>query len=64
MGDNILNWLTHDDNFINIPEPKAPGSNLVVDQNTMITLGIAYLVVIPLLLIGGGVLIWLRRRKR
>jgi len=64
MGDNILNWLTHDDNFINIPEPKAPGSDLVVNQETMITLGIAYLVVIPLLLIGGGVLIWLRRRKR
>ena len=64
MGENILNWLTHDDNFINIPEPKAPGSHLAVKQNTMITLGILYLAVIPLILIGGGVFIWLRRRKR
>lgn len=64
MGDNILNWLTHDDNFINIPEPKAPGSNLAVNQDTMITLGIFYLAVIPLILIGGGVFVWLRRRKR
>jgi len=64
MGDNILNWLTHDDNFINIPEPKAPGSHMAVKPNTMITLGILYLAVIPLLLIGGGVFIWLRRRKR
>ena len=64
MGDNILNWLTHDDNFINVPEPKAPGSHLAVNQNTMITLGIFYLAVIPLILIGGGVFIWLRRRKR
>lgn len=64
MGENILNWLTHDDKFINIPEPKAPGSHLAVKQDTMITLGILYLAVIPLILIGGGVFIWLRRRKR
>jgi ABC-type uncharacterized transport system involved in gliding motility auxiliary subunit len=64
MGDNILNWLTHDDNFINIPEPKAPGSQLAVKENTMITLGALYLAIIPLLLLGGGLFIWLRRRKR
>ncbi len=64
MGDNILNWLTHDDNFINIPERKAPGSHMAVKPDTMITLGILYLAVIPLILIGGGVFIWLRRRKR
>lgn len=64
MGENILNWLTHDDNFINIPEPKAPGSQLAVEQNTMITLGVFYLLVIPLSLLGGGLFIWLRRRKR
>ena len=64
MAENILNWLTHDDNFINIPEPTAPGSHLAVNQNTMITLGTLYLAVIPLLLVGAGVFIWLRRRKR
>ncbi|MEJ2450363.1 MAG: Gldg family protein [Gammaproteobacteria bacterium] len=64
MADNILNWLTHDDNFINIPERTAPGSHLVVSKNAMISLGTLYLVVIPLLLVGAGVLIWLRRRKR
>jgi ABC-type uncharacterized transport system involved in gliding motility auxiliary subunit len=64
MGENILNWLTHDDNFINIPEPQAPGSQLAVDEHTMITLGIFYLAVIPLFLLGGGLFIWLHRRKR
>jgi ABC-type uncharacterized transport system involved in gliding motility auxiliary subunit len=64
MAENILNWLSHDDNFINIPEPSAPGSHLVVNQNTMISLGAIYLAVIPLLLVGAGVFIWLRRRKR
>jgi len=64
MAENILNWLTHDDNFINIPEAKAPGSNLAVDKDTMIALGTVYLLVIPLLLVGGGVFVWLRRRKR
>lgn len=64
LASNILNWLTNDNTFINIPEPSAPGSHLVVNKNTMITLGTLYLIVIPLLLIAAGVFIWLRRRKR
>lgn len=64
MGENIINWLTHDDNFIDIPARTAPGSKLVVDQSMMIILGASYLLVIPVILAGSGVFIWLRRRKR
>jgi len=64
MGENIINWLTHDDNFIDIPARTAPGSKLVVDQTMMIVLGASYLLVIPIILAGSGVFIWLRRRKR
>ncbi len=64
MGENIINWLTHDDNFIDIPARTAPGSKLVVDEDMMILLGASYLLVIPVLLVGSGVFIWLRRRKR
>jgi ABC-type uncharacterized transport system involved in gliding motility auxiliary subunit len=64
MGENIINWLTHDDSFIDIPPATAPDAKLAVEQNTMIMLGFLYLLVIPLLLIGSGVFIWLRRRKR
>lgn len=64
MGENILNWLTHDDSFIDIPPATAPDAKIAVDQKTMIMLGVVYLLVIPILLIGAGVFIWLRRRKR
>ena len=64
MGEHILNWLTHDDNFINIPEPKAPGTHIVLTDTSMWMFGVLYLVILPLLLIIGGVVIWLRRRKR
>ncbi len=64
MGENIFNWLTHDDNFIDIPPRVAPDAKLVVDENSMIMLGATYLLIIPLLLVGSGVFIWLRRRKR
>jgi ABC-type uncharacterized transport system involved in gliding motility auxiliary subunit len=64
MGENILNWLTHDDNFINIPERKAPGTNLALSATAMGVFGFVYLAAIPLLLIIGGVVVWLRRRKR
>lgn len=64
MGENIMNWLTHDDNFIDIPPRVAPDAKLVVSKNSMIMLGATYLLIIPLLLGGSGVFIWLRRRKR
>lgn len=64
MGENILNWLTHDDNFIDIPTEKAPDAHLAISKNAMIVLGFVYLLAITALLIGAGVFIWLRRRNR
>jgi len=64
MAENILNWLTHDDNFINIPPAKAPDAHLSLEKNSMILLGIFYYLVITSLLIGAGIFVWLRRRKR
>ncbi len=64
LGVNIINWLTHDDSFIDIPTATAPDAMLVVNETSMILLGTLYLLIIPLVLIGAGVYIWLRRRKR
>ena len=64
MGENILNWLTHDDNFIDIPTAKAPDAQLAMGKTGMIVLGFLYLLVITFMLIGAGVFIWLRRRNR
>ena len=64
FGENIMNWLTHDDNFIDIPQAKAPDAEIVVTESGMIMFGVLYFIVIPLSLIGAGVFIWLKRRKR
>ncbi len=64
MGENIFNWLSHDDNFIDIPQAKAPDAEMVVTETGMIMFGLLYFIIIPLMLIGAGVFIWLKRRKR
>ena len=64
LGENIFNWLTHDDSFIDIPTAKAPDAQLDMGKTGMIVLGFLYLLGITLLLIGAGVFIWLRRRNR
>ncbi len=64
LGYNIINWLSHDDNFISIPATTAPDTELVLEERTWSLLGLAYLIVLPVLLLGSGIVIWLRRRKR
>ena len=64
LGYKIINWLSHDDNFISIPSSTAPDTELVLEERTWSLLGLLFLIVIPVLLLGAGIIIWLRRRKR
>ena len=64
MGYNILNWLSHDDQFISIPSTTAPDTELTLEELTWSILGIIILVVLPLLLLTCGIFIWFRRRKQ
>lgn len=64
FAENIINWLTHDDNFIDIPQAKAPDAEIVVTEKGMILFGLLYFIIIPLFLIGAGIFIWFKRRKR
>ena len=64
MGYNILNWLSHDDNFISIPSSTAPDTELVLDELTWSIAGLLFLIVFPVLLLAGGITIWIKRRKR
>ena len=64
LGYNIINWLSHDDNFISIPSTTAPDTELVLEKRTWSLLGMAFLIVLPLILLGSGIVIWLKRRKR
>jgi len=64
LGYNIINWLSHDDNFIAIPARNAPDKELTMSETAWSVLGLFFLIILPLLLLASGVSIWLRRRKR
>jgi len=63
LGFRIINWLTHDDQFIEIPPKIARGKSLQLSKISIAVIGFGFLLVLPLLLIGTGIIIW-RRRKR
>lgn len=64
LGINIANWLGSDDRFIDIPIRTAPDQGLEFTPVTTAIIGFGFLLVMPLLLIGSGLLIWFRRRRR
>lgn len=64
MGHAIINWLSNDDSFIDIPSVTAPDSQLNLDQATWSVAGLLFLVGIPVGLMIAGIIVWLKRRKR
>lgn len=64
MGHAIINWLSNDDSFIDIPSATAPDSQLNLDQATWSMVGLLFLVGIPIGLVAAGITVWLKRRKR
>ncbi|MHB8622185.1 MAG: GldG family protein [Sulfuricaulis sp.] len=64
LGMSIINWLSQDDAYVNIPIKTALDRTLNLSRNAQIAIAAGFLVLLPLLMIGSGVFIWLRRRKR
>ena len=63
LGLNILNWLSHDDSFININPESAPDRTLTLSHTDQALISLGFLFALPLLLIATGLLIWARRRR-
>ena len=63
LGLNILNWLAHEDRFININPQSAPDRTLILSKGDQSLIGLGFLFLIPLALIACGLIIWLRRRR-
>jgi len=63
LGYNIINWLSHDDAFIDIPSRTAPDTELTLGSLTWSILGLLFLFGLPLLLLGYGLYTWWQRRK-
>ena len=64
MGLRMINWLIHDDRFIDIPAKTATGKSLQLSQVGVAVIGFGFLVIIPLLLMGTGFYIWRKRKQR
>ena len=64
LGLNIINWLSHDDNLIDIPVKSSPDNSLELGSTAQIIIGFGFIVFIPGVLLISGLWIWLRRRKR
>jgi ABC-type uncharacterized transport system involved in gliding motility auxiliary subunit len=61
---NIVNWLSSDDALIDIPARTAPDLSLQLSRTEIMIIGGGFLLLVPVLLLGSGLFIWFRRRRR
>lgn len=59
----IFNWLSRDDSLVGIKTNPAPDLMFNLDQRISISLALFFLIGLPLLLLGMGTWIWLKRRR-
>jgi len=64
LGFRIINWLTHDDQFIEIPNNITPGKSLNLTNTSIAIIGFGFLLILPLLLMVTGLYIWHKRKKQ
>ncbi|MDM8564280.1 Gldg family protein [Candidatus Halobeggiatoa sp. HSG11] len=63
LGIKMMNWLSEDDVFVNIPIKTAVDLSLDLSPKTAIFLGAFFLFILPITLISIGIIVWLKRRK-
>lgn len=61
---SIINWLSHDDAYINIPVRIVSDQLLNLSMGTRRMLMLFFVFGLPLAMVASGLGIWLRRRKR
>jgi ABC-type uncharacterized transport system involved in gliding motility auxiliary subunit len=64
LGLRMVNWLAHDDRFIEIPAKTASDKTLHLTRISVALMGFGFLIVLPLLLAGTGFFIWRKRKRR
>lgn len=64
IGLSLVQWLNHDDSFIDVPAKTAPDLTLEITPTWTLVFGLGFLMLLPILFIASGVIIWLKRKKR
>ena len=64
LGMNMINWLSEDEHFLDIPAKTAPDTSLQLSPLQSGIIGFGFLFGLPAVLLVSGMTIWLRRRKR
>ena len=64
LGHSIMHWLTMNDRLVSIPERQASDQHLHWSVNTTAAIALAYLLLLPLMLIASGLLIYWRRKRQ
>lgn len=62
LGLNIVNWLSHDDEFIALPAKMAPDLSFNLSKTGALLMAFGSLFLTPALFRGAGVIIWWKRR--
>lgn len=64
FGINLVQWLASRDSQLNIDIPKAPDTSLNMPSWAVAAVSIGFVALLPLLLIGYGVMRWVVRRRK
>jgi ABC-type uncharacterized transport system involved in gliding motility auxiliary subunit len=64
MGLSLANWLASDDALIAVPAKVAPDLSLALTKTQAAVIAVGWWIGAPLLLLGTGLFIWMRRRRR
>ena len=63
LGFKIIQWLISDRDFISIPIKHAPDQDLELSHTAIAIISLSFLIGLPVLLIGTGTFIWIKRRR-
>lgn len=63
LGTRLINWLSRDDDFINLPPRTVEDAQLNMSQMAIGSFGVLLLLVLPVVYLLAGTLIWWRRKN-
>lgn len=63
LGDNLINWVVSDENYISIPSRPAADLSLNLSRTAQIAIAVGFLVILPLVFVGNGAWLWWHRRR-